>query len=629
MGKLVVKLVGSGIDAINAARNRSSSHNSSHDLTTKRELTADQSGEFVIADDKVAGALIDEGYAELPAPGVPSLHTQYAELPASFSFPDEKYAELPGSETQLHENYAELPSVSYEDINTKKIEEPDAVVGYDTKYSPVERNNWDAYSESNYSTDLNRGINQDEAVWTLDETTRYPRPPAYEESGIPPSHVSNVPADKKVGEAREKERQEIENMIRDLLDMAGPPGSSTRQIPGPVVIPQRRPGSKFRGFVRAYAPELTDCCISQDMFLEFLEGIYESSKVSRSLDVIGIATDIVTWVPGKTDVMTETLMKIVAGSIPGSQYPDREPTFLDSANELIFMPRGLCAMVVEFKDNAFGQQQGLLNTLSRRMGRTIFASEKIDLTESAMSPKSSTDLYEGTATQKDTSASYFQPANMERNSKASGTNVSLQIELPESRPLVFPDLDCAGMGVTERAERAERAGPGGKEKHKMLRAAGGWIGDQYERRKIESEEQKENSSRMSYGHTLKCSNPLQNGSAHSAHNGKLISAITGGRLGNKSKPGLIHRAAASIKEAQDTKRASRSVDSIESNNDTRWMHFGKDAQSPSSMKKVLQPNVQYLVITNMPGQEELQQSATKLEYIMKEKGLPLANGFGQ
>jgi hypothetical protein len=280
MGKMVIKLIGSGLDAINAARNRSSSYISSHDLNTKRELTADQSGEFVIADDKVAGALIHEGYAELPAPGAPSLHTQYAELPASFSFPDEKYAELPGSEIQLHENYAELPSVSYEDLKTKKIEEPDAVDGYDAKYSPVERDNWDAYSESNYSTDLNRGINQDEAVWTIDETTQYARPPAYEESGIPPSHVSNVPADNKVGEAREKERQEIENMIRDLLDMAGPPNSSTIQIPGPVVIPQRRPGSKFRGFVRAYAPELADCGISQDMFLEFLEDIYESSKVS-------------------------------------------------------------------------------------------------------------------------------------------------------------------------------------------------------------------------------------------------------------------------------------------------------------------------------------------------------------
>lgn len=280
MGKLVVKLVGSGIDAINAARNRSSSYNSSHDINTTRELTADQSSEFVIADEKVAGALIHQGYAELPAPNSPSVHAQYAELPASFSFPDEKYAELPASEVQLYEKRAELPSVSYENTETKRIDESNAVDGHNIKYSAVQRDNWDAYSESNYSTDLNRGIDQDEAAWSLDETTRYARPPAYEESKIPPSNVSNMPAHNKIEEMKERERRKIENMVRDLLDMARPPNSSASQIPGPVVIAQRRPGSKFRGFVRAYAPELADCGIGQDMFLEFLEDLYESSKVS-------------------------------------------------------------------------------------------------------------------------------------------------------------------------------------------------------------------------------------------------------------------------------------------------------------------------------------------------------------
>lgn len=163
--------------------------------------------------------------------------------------------------------------------------------------------------------------------------------------------------------------------------------------------------------------------------------------------------------------MTETLIKIVAGSLNGPRHPGREPTFLDSVNELIFMPRGLCAMVVEFKDNVFGQQEGPLNPLAHKMGRAIFTSEKIDLNESAMSP----------------------------NSRPSGNNLSLQIELPEARPLVFPDLECAAAGVTEstesteRTNRAERTGLGGREKHKLIKAAGGWIGDQYERRKLESE----------------------------------------------------------------------------------------------------------------------------------------------
>lgn len=83
-------------------------------------------------------------------------------------------------------------------------------------------------------------------------------------------------------------------------------------------------------------------------------------------------------------------------------------------------------------------------------------------------------------------------------------------------------------------------------------------------------------------------------------------------------------------ETQDAKRATRSVDFFESNSGTERTHLRKNTRSLNgSMKKVLQQNVQYLIIVNMPTEEQLQQSATKMEYIMKERGLPIANGFGQ
>ena len=49
----------------------------------------------------------------------------------------------------------------------------------------------------------------------------------------------------------------------------------------PVVIPQRRPEDKSRGWVRAYAPALMDCGIDQYTFLNFLDAFNESSKVSH------------------------------------------------------------------------------------------------------------------------------------------------------------------------------------------------------------------------------------------------------------------------------------------------------------------------------------------------------------
>ena len=56
--------------------------------------------------------------------------------------------------------------------------------------------------------------------------------------------------------------------------------SSIKPLPCPVILPQRRPQSKSRGFVRAYAPILGECkSIDEATFLQFLEEFYKSSQV--------------------------------------------------------------------------------------------------------------------------------------------------------------------------------------------------------------------------------------------------------------------------------------------------------------------------------------------------------------
>ena len=64
------------------------------------------------------------------------------------------------------------------------------------------------------------------------------------------------------------------------ISEAGPPPYSTKPLPYPVILPQRRPQSKSRGFVRAYAPILGECKgIDQATFLNFLDEFYKSSQV--------------------------------------------------------------------------------------------------------------------------------------------------------------------------------------------------------------------------------------------------------------------------------------------------------------------------------------------------------------
>jgi hypothetical protein len=131
----------------------------------------------------------------------------------------------------------------------------------------------DAYDSDGDSSELDdlRGFQQDEALWELDEMTQCMILPSYEQS--------------MVGLVAEPEKMKVkqeDDMARRLVQMAGPPPQPVRRIHCPVVIPQRRPRQKDRGFVRAYAPVLSECGVSQQVFLQFLSDFDKASKVSFS-----------------------------------------------------------------------------------------------------------------------------------------------------------------------------------------------------------------------------------------------------------------------------------------------------------------------------------------------------------
>lgn len=115
---------------------------------------------------------------------------------------------------------------------------------------------------------------QDEAIWQLDETAQEVALPTY-------SEVESTPVADETEETKEKKE---EAMVRAILQLADPINPSAR-IPYPVIIPQRRPGNKDRGFVHAYAPVLAECGIGQDAFLGFLDSFYKASKVRPSLNI--------------------------------------------------------------------------------------------------------------------------------------------------------------------------------------------------------------------------------------------------------------------------------------------------------------------------------------------------------
>ena len=89
--------------------------------------------------------------------------------------------------------------------------------------------------------------------------------------------------------------RDISRLVHEFSRKYPPPAYPDGQLasprlPFPVILPQRRPKDRSRGFVRAYAPVLDDCGIDQTMFLEFLETFHESSQASPWINAINMAS---------------------------------------------------------------------------------------------------------------------------------------------------------------------------------------------------------------------------------------------------------------------------------------------------------------------------------------------------
>jgi hypothetical protein len=74
---------------------------------------------------------------------------------------------------------------------------------------------------------------------------------------------------------------DVDQVLANFMQKHPPPSYSpiAGELEMPVILPQRRPKNKERGFVRAYAPMLQTCGIDQQQFLDFLDGFGKAIKV--------------------------------------------------------------------------------------------------------------------------------------------------------------------------------------------------------------------------------------------------------------------------------------------------------------------------------------------------------------
>ena len=108
-------------------------------------------------------------------------------------------------------------------------------------------------------------IDEDEAYWELDEAAALEDP------------SSTVLDEEPKGD---EPKADVHKLVQKFLTAhPAPPQPPTGPLECPVIIPQRRPHTKARGFVRAYAPALEDAGIDQDTWMEFLKIFHKSQQV--------------------------------------------------------------------------------------------------------------------------------------------------------------------------------------------------------------------------------------------------------------------------------------------------------------------------------------------------------------
>nr|QJD20771.1 hypothetical protein [Aspergillus versicolor] len=213
------------------------------------------------------------------------------------------------------------------------------------------------------------------------------------------------------------------HLADDFLKRYPPPApeSTSSPLPLPVIIPQRRPGVRVRGFVRAYAPDLERCGIDQDTFMDFLVTFTRASRAPQWMGAFNLTAAAAFALPGHAmGAGVGFAIQVVNAIAMEMRGRVQANAFLQKLNEGFFQPRGLYCLVLSFD-----------NTHEQAMTEEALA-EKI----ASSDPKSKSGVRKYTD-------------KLRTNSGTTGPS-----EFPESAPLVFPVLDW----MKENPEQAEKQG---------------------------------------------------------------------------------------------------------------------------------------------------------------------------
>lgn len=401
-------------------------------------------------------------------------------------------------------------------------------------------------------------LNTDRAEWALDEAAEELAPPSYDEAS------SGTPAS----------AEEVANSFLRSHRLAPTASQKFQPLPCPVILPQRRPKDKTRGFVRAYPPLLGECSgIDQTTFLDFLKDFDRSSRASPVFDVINIAAMAVGNVPSGIAIGVSIGVQVLSRTGQEIQSRHRRNTYLDQINETLFKPRGLYCMIMTFKPDAPNQPVMSVDVNTGGVGSTDQALAKaLSTPESSMGQKF-------------------------KNLRLTSGTTQGEWSLPESAPLVYPALDAAAAAAADGSAPPAR-------KQNALKSSGKFIADYMDRRAQATYAGTNPDSRLAHA-APPPQKPFASRFAdpnHPVNSGSIVALLTGGNV-DLSKRRRTRRA---------QRKAGRRGEQL-SEQDIKNAQMGRAPRRKGLIGRVLQQDVLYLTIVNMPSESEMREIMQELD----------------
>ncbi|KAG8412954.1 hypothetical protein J3458_013377 [Metarhizium acridum] len=392
----------------------------------------------------------------------------------------------------------------------------------------------------------------DEAAWQLDD--------AQTELEPPPDYATATEDD-----ADDMARRFISNhQIR-----AKPPSEKNR-LPVPVIVPQRRPGERARGFIHAYAPVLENAGIDQPTFMDFIKQLNLATRPSPWIHAINVASVAVQNVPEPITIAVAISAQIATQV--GLQAHSRSKTnaFLNKINAEFFRPLGLIAVILTWKPSRSGE---------------VVSQARFDA-----APEQAADSVSGPG----------QGTTGRMGKRMQASNATTNFEWPETAPLVFPDLDKMA-GTAQGRNAVEKAA---KQPNSVKR--GMLFAMEYMDKRGQAQFAKENpgSGLANLGVKPEFHSRYSDPN-HPASSGSLIALLTGGAAtGRISERNMARRERRAERHDQRTDRRSKRGPTILGTVGPGALIRG--------VKKFMHEDVLYLMIANLPSTEQLAAAQTFL-----------------